>query len=367
MLRRVVVKNFKSLDVDVEFDPVTVLVGRSGTGKTNLVEALRFLREFLTNRQNPQPTHISAINSKEGQLHLTVWFDLADGPGQYCYMIEFSYKEGGKVGLHQEKLSLNDEVLFCQQGGKWVVAPNVTTPPRPSGVMLPLLEGLQNVSIAHVVLTKGLGCYDFPGTICVPASKGKEGGLSDRGSNYGDTFQAITTDLKRLSAWNEINSALRCLNPSFVSIDAKKDGPSRLVVSHRFNENTLVFGLHQESEGFRRFLAHMLALYQSPPKETLVFEEPEKGIHPGALDTLAEELRVCPDSGRGQVILTTHSPTLLDSFAPESIRVVEINNGITSITPVDSSQLEALKERLLTPGELLTVEPARGMAIKGTE
>jgi len=111
----------------------------------------------------------------------------------------------------------------------------------------------------------------------------------------------------------------------------------------------------------------MLALYQSPPKETLVFEEPEKGIHPGALDTLAEELRVCPDSGRGQVILTTHSPTLLDSFAPESIRVVEINNGITSITPVDSSQLEALKERLLTPGELLTVEPARGMAIKGTE
>ncbi len=367
MLRRVVVKNFKSLDVDVEFDPVTVLVGRSGTGKTNLVEALRFLRDFLTSRQNPQPTDISAINSKEGQLHLTVWFDLADGPGLYCYMIEFSYKEGGRVGLHQEKLSLNDEVLFYQQGGKWVTAPNVTTPPRPSGAMLPLLEGLQNVSIAHVVLTKGLGCYDFPGTICIPNIKGEAGGLSDDGSNYGQTFQAIATDLKRLSAWNEINAALQCLNPSFESIDAKKDGHNRLVVSHRFDENIFVFGLHQESEGFRRFLAHMLALYQSPPKETLVFEEPEKGIHPGALDTLAEELRACPDSGRGQVILTTHSPTLLDSFSPKNIRVVEIFNGVTSISRVAPSQLEALTEKLLTPGELLTVDPARGTPQEGAE
>ena len=48
MLKRVHVRNFKSLgDVTVDLEPVTVLIGRSGTGKTNFVEALRFLRDSL--------------------------------------------------------------------------------------------------------------------------------------------------------------------------------------------------------------------------------------------------------------------------------------------------------------------------------
>ncbi len=359
MLKRVVIKSFKSLDVDVEFDPVTVLVGKSGTGKTNFVDALRFLRNYLSRDAKLSPASISAIHRQKGTVHFSVWFEVAEGPGLFCYMIEFSY-ENDRALFDQEKLSLDGETLFHQQRGKWVIEPDVAHPPSPQQAMLPKLEGLQDVSIAHVVLTRGLACYDFPGTVCVRENAPGGPGLKDNGSNYAQAFGAITTDLKRLSAWNEINSALKCLNPSFVSIDAKKGGEGSLVVSHRFNDHTLVFGLGQESEGFRRFLAHMLALYQSPPKETLVFEEPEKGIHPGALDTLAEELRACPDDGRGQVILTTHSPTLLDSFPPESIRVVEIDGGVTSIGPVDSSQLDALKEKLLTPGELLTVDPARG-------
>jgi predicted ATPase len=103
----------------------------------------------------------------------------------------------------------------------------------------------------------------------------------------------------------------------------------------------------------------LIALYQSPPKQTLVFEEPEKGIHPGALATLAEELKACPADGRGQVVMTTHSPDLLDHFAPENIRVVEMDNYVTRIGSVEKAQLDALKESLLKPGELLTVDPAR--------
>jgi len=48
MIHRLTIRNFKSLeDVSVELGPVTVLVGRSGTGKTNFVTALRFLRDYL--------------------------------------------------------------------------------------------------------------------------------------------------------------------------------------------------------------------------------------------------------------------------------------------------------------------------------
>jgi AAA ATPase domain len=46
MIHRFRVRVFKSIaDVDVDLSPVTVLVGRSGTGKSNFVQALRFLRD----------------------------------------------------------------------------------------------------------------------------------------------------------------------------------------------------------------------------------------------------------------------------------------------------------------------------------
>ena len=130
---------------------------------------------------------------------------------------------------------------------------------------------------------------------------------------------------------------------------------------HRIDvgERALLLDLEQESEGFRRFLAHLIALYQTPPKQTLIFEEPEKGIHPGALSALAEQFQACHDAGRGQVILTSHSPELLNHFSPEQLRVVEIENYMTKIGPVAPEQMDALREHLLQPGELLTVDPAR--------
>lgn len=51
MLKRVGVVGFESLaDVTVELGSLTVLIVRSGTGKSNFVDGLRFLRAFLATR-----------------------------------------------------------------------------------------------------------------------------------------------------------------------------------------------------------------------------------------------------------------------------------------------------------------------------
>jgi hypothetical protein len=50
MIHRIRIENFKSIDdVTVELSPVTVLVGKSGTGKSNFLHAIRFLRDALRN------------------------------------------------------------------------------------------------------------------------------------------------------------------------------------------------------------------------------------------------------------------------------------------------------------------------------
>ena len=77
------------------------------------------------------------------------------------------------------------------------------------------------------------------------------------------------------------------------------------------------------------------------------------------LEALADQFKACPAAGRGQVILTTHSPQLLDCFEPEMLRVVTILEHQTKIGPVATEQIESVREQLMTTGELLTVDPAR--------
>jgi predicted ATPase len=48
MIEHITIRNFKSIgEVSVDLSPVTVLIGRSGVGKSNFLRAIRFLRNFL--------------------------------------------------------------------------------------------------------------------------------------------------------------------------------------------------------------------------------------------------------------------------------------------------------------------------------
>jgi predicted ATPase len=137
--------------------------------------------------------------------------------------------------------------------------------------------------------------------------------------------------------------------------------PQRVIVGHQIGPARIPLHLSQESDGFRRYYAHLLSLYQTPPKQVLMFEEPENGVYPGALRNLAEEFAAAPREGRGQILLTTQSPALLDGFEPDQIRVVELDPATqqTRIGPLDPAQADTVRERLLEPGELLTVDTAR--------
>jgi predicted ATPase len=376
MLKHVKITNFKSLaSVSLGLEPVTVLIGRSGTGKTNFVEALRFLRDSLTSR-NPHLMQNYAggwqrLISATAQPPITLSFLLRfTAPGvaeEYEYEIMFRQDPNQPHQyplFREERLVLGSRPLFHQRENRWVHQPALLPVPQAGQVLLGALTGLPEVTIAYLVLTNGLGCYSFPHTVLqsnpnTPHVQSNVNGLSDVGDNFLQAYTAIAVNLQTWRYPKEIIACLRNLNPSVKTLDLQVPGGTSFVVGHEAAGRVLAFDLAQESEGFRRFLAHLIALYQNPSKQTLVFEEPEKGIHPGALATLADQFKACPDAGRGQVILTTHSPELLDHFEPEQLRVVTMRDNATEIGPVAHEQLEALREHLLRPGELLTVDAAR--------
>ena len=64
-------------------------------------------------------------------------------------------------------------------------------------------------------------------------------------------------------------------------------------------------------------------------------------------------------SRRSQVLITTHSPELLDLVKPQEVRVVKKSDQGTLVRPMAQDQREAVREGLLGLGELMTTEGFR--------
>jgi predicted ATPase len=109
MIHRVRVRNFKSIiDVDVDLSPVTVLVGKSGVGESNFVQALRVLRNVLSGQaqveQQQWPQLRPAMASDDPTL-FQVEFSIAGMVEKFRYELSIS-KDGPQQPLNEEPSTL---------------------------------------------------------------------------------------------------------------------------------------------------------------------------------------------------------------------------------------------------------------------
>ena len=109
------------------------------------------------------------------------------------------------------------------------------------------------------------------------------------------------------------------------------------------------------STGTLRILC-LLALFRHPePPPLIVIEEIEDGLDPRTIHLIVEEIRYVVESGRSQVIVTTHSPYLLDLLPLSSILLVErIDGEPTFRRPADDESLQNWSKNF-APGKLYTM------------
>jgi predicted ATPase len=93
------------------------------------------------------------------------------------------------------------------------------------------------------------------------------------------------------------------------------------------------------SDGTLRYLCLLAILCNPDPPPLVCIEEPELGLHPDVIPALADLLREA--SKRCQLIVTTHSDTLIDALTetPESVVVCEKINRQTTLKRLDKSKL----------------------------
>jgi len=87
------------------------------------------------------------------------------------------------------------------------------------------------------------------------------------------------------------------------------------------------------SDGTLRFLGLVTALLTAQKGSMIVLEEPDVGLHPARIHLLARLLEQTTQSGEVQVLATTHSATLLAHLQPESLaNVVALGRDAEGIT-----------------------------------
>ena len=180
--------------------------------------------------------------------------------------------------------------------------------------------------------------------------------LMQDGSNLTSVFKQLSSDVKK-----NIEEYLAVIVPGVQRVHARKFGPRETLQFRQYvaeNEDSLIFYAHNMSDGTLRALGILVALFQGDQdihkRVPLVgIEEPEIALHPGAVAVLLDGLRDAAD--RTQVIITTHSPELLDDkhLDVDSILAVEAHRGTTEIAPVDDVGRSVVQDRLFTAGELL--------------
>lgn len=374
LVRRLILRNYKSVaNCRVDLEDLTLLVGRNGAGKSNIIDALRLIAEALaTNPETPirQRGGINEVRRRSGghptHFGIGLRLDLGEGLNGH-YALKVGAGPEGSFNIQREDATVSGTGLapahFSVQAGTLVAASEDLRQTQPK--ILPDRLYLTAVSSlpSFRLLFDGLLGMRFssinPDAVreLQPHNSGLQ--LNRSGANLAAVIRRLRLDSPE--TLERMHEYLRAIVPSIQSFAHKEYGPRETLEFRQQvqgSEHPWRFHAENMSDGTLRSLGVLTALFADPagehaPARLVAIEEPEITIHPGAANILMDA--ILEASGDRQVLATSHSPDLLDHprIPPSAIRAVRNLNGETIVSPLQRAALDAIQTELFTPGELL--------------
>ncbi len=369
-ITQVTLRNYKSIgEARVPLRALMFLVGPNGSGKSNFLDALRFVSDALGTSLDHalrERGSIKEVRRRSGghpnHFAIRLDFHLPDGQiGHYAFQVG-ARASGGFEVQHEECVvsnpdcRLGEAVFRVRQGRVLKVTASVAPPAMPDRLFLVTASGLPEFRPVFDGLSR-MSFYNLnPREIAALQEPDAGEVLLRDGRNSASVFSRFPESTRA-----RISGYLARIVPGVTEVEARLLG-SKETLEFRQQvqgaKHPWRFWAASMSDGTLRAFGILLALFQGEGKNGGVplvvgLEEPEVALHPAAAGVLLGCLQEV--SLRSQVLVTSHSPDLLDdqSVEVESLLAVESVNGTTRIGPVDEVGRSALRDRLFTPGELL--------------
>jgi len=171
----------------------------------------------------------------------------------------------------------------------------------------------------------------------------------------------IASAIRTLDSTGELDAVLKPMQrvvPGLRRIGTVEAGRHLLLnFTQSQGDGVADFSASEISEGALRALGVFVAAKQMLKRELTIVEEPEANVHAGAARLIFDVLKEA--SSRGSVLVTSHSPELLDAAQDESIFVCDYQSGVTRVGPLANAQRDLVRQGLFSLAELIRTEPLR--------
>lgn len=377
-LNSIRVKNFKAVRDSglLKLSPITVFIGNNGSGKSSIIEALQTIQRLVTIGLDGA---MQAFKGMEHVRHKAVISKSArrEGSEQRISLhpieiilrgtTESEFRNPHPIMRFRSETQLN---ASADNGNYFVEVDDVQRSAKK--VLRPERLAKSRSRIEADEIGKHLGSFinrwQFlsldPAIMGEPVSTRRTTGaflLEPSGANLADYLWHLVNDdqKKGTEAWNGIVEALQYVLPYAADAQAtmttELERRTSLLLKERFGksgERGFDVPGWMLSTGTMRVLA-LLAVFRHPnPPPLICIEELENGLDPRTLSLLVNEIRTLTESKRSQVIITTHSPYLLDLLSLTSIVMTQrTKKGVTFTRPAEKKDI-ANWSKDFSPGKL---------------
>jgi predicted ATPase len=411
MIERIELDGYRLLDgFAADLKPLTVIIGANAVGKSTLLDCLQFISQCadipLTTAIGLRWGMGSILNASRTDQKIAwritfgkpanhPWNTLPVDDGElFTYEVSLQGDIQGKVYAKYEVLrkpkphpshskafmyleaTLNHRQIFSRDQHKLIPFDQSVQPPNQSvesskngnGNELPLPAHTQEPALmlsqirffnefpipstarfllANMAFYPGFDVTRFSILRTKAAEIRATTMLSPGGENLGTVLHDILTRYDHRQAANDIREFLKAAYPAFEEIhcDTTVGTPAQVLVRVREKGMQRSMELWELSDGMLRFLCLAATLLNPQPPPFIAMDEPESGLHPKLLPVVADMIKTA--SEHTQVLITTHSPDLLDRFSIEDVVVMTRGDDFRSTLsrPSDRKTLiEMLKD-----------------------
>jgi energy-coupling factor transporter ATP-binding protein EcfA2 len=377
LLRFLATKNYKnlSLDKEVNLTKLNIFIGSNGSGKSNFINCLKFLKDSLITI----PDESRGVSSFENAVTQIGGNRILDGNVASPAVVRLAYcfsqisqpvtpgRDSGILDLkiyvdkNQPRVSISEEFLYGgeylhesapsspfyyykfndKEAGKGVVSV-YNTPGENSGTHWEPLDNIHSNSLGLAAIPRLLEYSQYPPESTpvyrirrdlvefisdwqfynannmdlnqIRTAEPKIGGSDIYLSSSGDNLPLVLDNLTQqdIDFEDSINKAMRSILPKTRRLRPIRSGRLSLTVEWYFHDMKEAFYLNEMSDGTVRMLCWATILNSPVLPSLLVIDEPELGLHVSWMPILAEWIKKA--AAKTQVIITTHSPDLLDYF-----------------------------------------------------
>lgn len=372
LIRHLAPKNFLSFGPDnagIELHSLNLFIGPNGSGKSNLIEAVSFMRasagakdfrdvtlkgggapEWIWKGQANEPASVEwVVNNPKGKKPLR--HAVAFRSSQQSFLLDderieeserrnarekdvyffYRYRQGDPVvntsegtnrRLSRESIELDRSILLQRRD------------PDTYPELAWLAQNYERIRIYREWEFGRNAAHRGPQSTDV-----RNDVLLEDFSNTGLFLSRLKKSPKAKKA---VLENLRKLYDGLTDFEVVTEGGSVQVFLH---EEDFSIPATRLSDGTLRFLCLLAILCDPDPPPLICIEEPELGLHPDILPTVADLLKEA--SQRTQLIVTTHSDILVDAMTdrPESVVVCEKHEGKTEMTRLSASDLSVWLEK----------------------